>query len=131
MGFASLSFVAIVVAALLASSFSFLWHRIFDENWMTARGYSGRPKIKPGPLAIVFVAELVLAAVLAGLTMHIGGITLWNAFVNAAIVWAGVVLTTMVVDHSYEARPRALTFVNAGHWAGVLLIMTAIIGLFG
>lgn len=125
------SILGVVVAALLAFGFGFAWHMAFEKPWMTATGYAGRPALKVGPLAIVFLAELVMAGMLAGLTAHIGAVTVWNTFVTAILAWAGFTLATMVVDHSFEARSRKLTMLNAGHWLGVYLIMSVVIGLFG
>ncbi|MAP17650.1 MAG: hypothetical protein CL626_01085 [Aurantimonas sp.] len=130
MGFSNFSPLGVLIAALLAFAFGFGWHRALEKSWMTASGYEGRPALKPGPLAIVFIAELVMAGVLAGLVGHIGPVTVGNALITGILAWAGFVLTAMVVDHSYEARPRRLTYLNAGHWFGVLVIMSVTIGLF-
>ena len=131
MGYTSFSPLGVVLAALLAFVFGFLWHRAMERTSMTAEGYRGRPALKPGPLAIVFVAELVMAGMLAGLTAHIGPVTVRDTLVTGILAWAGFVLTAIVVDHSYEARSRRLTYVNAGHWLGVFVIMSLTIGLFG
>jgi len=131
MGFTSFSPLGVVIAAILAFVFDFGWHRAFERRWMTAPNYRGRPALKPGPLAIVFLAYLVIAGVLGGITAHIGPVSVTNALVTGILVWAGFFLAGMVVDHSYEARPRKLTAINAGHWLGVLVIMSVVIGLFG
>lgn len=131
MGFTNFSPLGVVLAAILAFVFGFLWHRALERPSMTARNYEGRPALKVGPLAVVFVAELVMAGMLAGLTAHIGPVTVWSTFVTGILAWAGFVLTSIVVDHSYEARSRKLTYINAGHWFGVFVIMSVVIGLFG
>ena len=131
MGYTNFSPLGVVVAAILAFVFGFLWHRAVEKTAMTAEGYRGKPALKPGPLAIVFVAELVMAGMLAGLTAHIGPVTVWDTLVTGILAWAGFVLTAIVVDHSYEARSRRLTYVNAGHWFGVFVIMSLVIGVFG
>jgi hypothetical protein len=131
MDFTSFSPLGIVIAALAAFGFGFAWHRALEKPWMTASGYGGRPALKPGPLAIVFLAELVMAAALAGIVGHIGAVTVGNALITGILAWAGFILTTIVIDHSYEARSRKLTYLNAGHWFGVIVIMSVVIGLFG
>lgn len=130
MGFSDIGVVGVLVAAIFAFAFGFVWHRAFEKAWMTASGYGGRPKLKPGPLAVVFVAEFLMAGMLAGITAHIGPVTIGNALVTGILLWAGLVLAAMVVDHSYEARPRKLTAINAGHWLGVFVIMSLVIGAF-
>ncbi|NDV88371.1 DUF1761 family protein [Aurantimonas aggregata] len=131
MSFTGFSPLGVIVAALLAFAFGFGWHRAVEKSWMTASGYGGRPALKFGPLAIVFLAELVMAAALAGIVGHIGAVTIGNALITGVLIWAGFVLTTIVVDHSYEARSRKLTYLNAAHWFGVIVIMSVVIGLFG
>ncbi|MEF2552154.1 DUF1761 domain-containing protein [Aurantimonas sp. A2-1-M11] len=131
MGFSDFNLAGVFVAALLAFVFGFVWHRALEKPWMTASGYGGRPALKPGPLAIVFLAELMMAGVLAGIIGHIGPVTIGNALITGILGWAGFVLTAMVVDHSYEARSRRLTYLNAAHWLGVLIIMSVTIGQFG
>ena len=131
MGFTSFSPLAIIVAALLAFGFGFAWHRAVEKPWMTASGYAGRPALKPGPLGIVFLALLVMATALAGIVGHIGAVTVGNALITGILIWAGFVLTTIVVDHSYEARSRKLTYLNAAHWLGVIVIMSVVIGFIG
>ena len=120
-----------LVAAILAFGFGFLWHRMFEKSWMTAPGYEATPSLKFAPLLIVFLAYFIIASMLAGLTAHIGGITVANALTNAMLVWAGFVLAAMVVDHSFEARPRKLTLINGGHWLGAFVIMGVVIGVMG
>lgn len=131
MGFSSVSPVAVVIAAIIAFAFGYAWHSVFAASWMTARDFSPRPKPKPGPLAIVFLAELVMAAMLAGVIGHIGPVTVYYSLLTAILLWAGFVLTAMVVDHSYEARPRKLTLFDAGHWLIVMIIMGLVIGIAG
>ncbi|MBB4005084.1 MAG: DUF1761 domain-containing protein [Aurantimonas endophytica] len=131
MSFSNFSPLGVVIAALLAFGFGFAWHRAVEKPWMTASGYGGRPALKLGPLTIVFLAELVMAAALAGIVGHIGAVTIGNALITGVLIWAGFVLTTIVVDHSYEARSRKLTYLNAGHWFGVIVIMSLVIGFFG
>jgi len=129
MGFAAIDSLATVIAAILAFAFGFAWHRMFEKSWMTAEGYRGKPALKVAPLVVVFIAYLVIAGMLAGIVGHIGGVTLWNTLVSGVMIWAGFVLATIVVDHSFEARPRKLTLINAGHWLGVFVIMSLVIGI--
>ncbi|MCQ8782064.1 DUF1761 domain-containing protein [Mangrovibrevibacter kandeliae] len=131
MSFSGMNILAIVVAAALAFGFSFVWHRVFHAAWATARGYDEVPHGKPGPLAIVFLAELVIAAMLAGLTTHISGISIGATLITAILTWAGFILPAMIVDHSYEARPKRLSLLNAGEWLIAMLIMGVVIGAFG
>lgn len=130
MGMSAVSPIAILLAALVAFVFSFVWHRLFERSWMTAAGYKGRPALKAGPLIVVFVAFVVMAGMLSGLNAHIGD-DLQSSMINAVLAWAGFVLATIVVDHSFEARSRKLTLINGLHWLGAFLIMGLILAIVG
>ena len=82
-----------------------------------------------------FVAQLVMAWMLAGILLHLarGGLpaTLWNGVISGAFIWLGFVITTMVVNYAFHGARHALTLIDGGHWLGVLLIQGAILGWWG
>ena len=89
----------------------------------------------PIPYLIAFIAELVMAWMLAGILLHLqrGGLapSLRNGVISAAFLWLGFVATTLVVNHSFQGTKRTLTLIDGGHWLGVLLIQGAILGWWG
>jgi len=93
-------------------------------------------KGKPGaylPFIYCFVAELVMAWVLAGLMAHLGAgqVTLLNGIISGAFCWLGFVITTLVVSNTFAKRDTRLIWIDGGHWLIVLVLMGAIIGLMG
>ena len=72
-----------------------------------------------------------MAWMLAGVIAHLSDVTVWKSVVSAAAVWAGFVLTTMVVNHRFQNARWSLTVIDGAHWLGVLLVMGLVIGLFG
>ena len=92
---------------------------------------SGRPL--PVLLVVTFVAQLVMAWVLAGTISHLGQgqVTLRNGVISAGFIWFGFVLTTQIVNHGYQGAKRALTVIDSAHWLGVMLIQGAVIGWMG
>jgi len=138
MGFAGISIVAVVAAAVAAWLFGGLWYQALARPWMKASGWASQAEmlgpsgsVSPAPFAVAFVAELAMAYFLAGLVAHLGDVNVRRALVTAFFVWLPFVLTTVTVDHRYSRKPWALTAIQAGHWLGVLLIMGLVIGLFG
>ena len=86
------------------------------------------------PLVIAaFVAELIMAWVLAGVIGHLGlgQVTFWNGIISGAFLWLGFMATTVVVNQRYQGFGWTLSVIDAGHWLGVALIMGGIIGLSG
>ena len=98
---------------------------------MAAAGIEGPVKPTPTPFIIAFLCQLFMAWMLAGVIGHLGDISVLRSLITAAFLWAGFVLTTMMVNHRFQSSPWSLTLIDGAHWLGVLLIMGLIIGLFG
>lgn len=131
MAFAGISYLAVVVAAVAAFAFGAAWYGALGKQWMAAVGINEQPKPTPAPFIIAFVCQLFMAWMLAGVIAHLSDVTVWKSVVSAAAVWAGFVLTTMVVNHRFQNARWSLTVIDGAHWLGVLLVMGLVIGLFG
>ena len=139
MTFAGLNYLAVVLAAAASFIFGGLWYGVFSKQWMEAADISiddiksvkGFAAI--APYVIAFVAQLVMAYVLAGILGHLGAgqVTLNNGLIAGAICWAGFVATSLAVNHAFQGVRLKLTLIDAGHWLGVLLIQGAMIGWMG
>ncbi len=111
-----------------------------SKIWTAAQGLTPEKvherRAKPGaflPFIYCFVAELIMAWVLAGLMAHLGNgqVTLINGIVSGAFCWLGFVVTTVFVNASFAMRDIRLVWIDGGHWLIVLMLMGAIIGLMG
>ena len=137
MAFAGINYVAVLVATVAGFLFGGVWYGVFSKQWMAAIGKTEKELKSSGSLAIPMIvtaiAQLVMAYVLAGVIGHLGPgrVTPWNGVVSAFFIWFGFVLTTLVVNHSFQGQKGVLTALDGGHWLGVLLIQGAIIGLIG
>ena len=131
------------VAAAAAASFIFggIWYGLLCKQWMAAAGVDekfvkgDRGGPSPVPFAVAFVAQLVMAWMLAGVILHLsrGGLpaNLRNGLISGALMWTGFVMTSLVVNHAFQGAKRSLTLIDGGHWLGVLLIQGAILGIMG
>jgi hypothetical protein len=135
--FAGVSYLAVLIAAIAGWGFGALWYGLLGKEWMAAAGLTkdmiapeGRGP-SPTPFVLSFLAELVMAFVLAGVIGHLGAVTIRNGVIAALLIWAGFVATTILVNNAYQMKPYRLSAIDAGHWLGVLLIMGAFIGLWG
>lgn len=54
-----------------------------------------------------------------------------NGLISGAFVWLGFVITTLTVNNMFGLRSHRLIAIDGGHWLGVLLVMSAIIGAWG
>lgn len=130
----STNYLAIIAAAVAAWLFGAAWYGLLGKRWMrAARLDPAAMKPTAMPFIVSFIAELVMAFVLAGMigVLGPGELTLINGIVSAAIVWAGFIATTIAVNQRYQGFGWDLTLIDAGHWLGVALIMGAVIGWWG
>lgn len=138
MDFAGVNYPAIVVAAIVSFMFGWLWYGVlFSSQWMSALGKT-EAELKaegpnPTPFIIAFIAQLVMAWVLAGVLGHLGAgrVNLRNGIISGGFMWLGFVFTTLAVNHAFQGAKRALTYIDGGHWLGVLLLQGAVLGLMG
>ena len=141
MVFAGMNVLAIALAAIAGFGFGAVWYNVlFSTAFMTAlgktaddlKGPNGNPSLLV-PLITSAVSQLLMAWVLAGLIGHlgIGQVTVRNGIISGLFVWVGFVATVLAVTQRFEGQKWMLTLIDAGHWLGVLVIMGAIIGVFG
>ena len=144
MSFAGMSYLAIVIAAVAAWVAGAAWYGVLGGPWVAAQGktmeafkaeqaaHKGTPRAWL-PFVLAFLAELVMAWVLAGVVGHLGPgqVTLRNGVISALFLWLGLVLTTILVNNAFTGRKAMLTAIDAGHWLLVLLVMGAVIGGMG
>jgi hypothetical protein len=140
MAFAGMNHLAIFVAAIAGWLVGAVWYTALSEPWLRA-GNRTREELQANakgvrgaaPYAIAFIAELIMAYVLAGAIGHLGPgqVTIGNGIVSAAILWAGFVGTTVLVNNTFGGRKPMLAVIDAGHWLAVLIVMGAVIGAFG
>jgi hypothetical protein len=140
MTFAGLNYLAVLIAAVVAWIAGAVWYMSLAKPWRTAIGISPEKmeelKKRPGahlPFIYVFVAELIMAWVLAGLMGHLGSgqVTLLNGVISGAFCWLGFVLTTIVVNNSFAMRSAQLIWIDGGYWLVALVLMGGIIGAMG
>ncbi|MEQ1649851.1 MAG: DUF1761 domain-containing protein, partial [Hyphomicrobiaceae bacterium] len=123
--------------AIASFIFGGLWYGVLSKQWMAAANLD-ETKLKPGggaslrPFIITFIAQLFMAWILAGLMLHFqkAGLpaTMKNGVITALFIWAGFVMTSLIVNHQFQMQKRTLTLIDGGHWLGVYAIQGAILG---
>ena len=139
MSLGGLNYMAVMAAAIASFIFGGIWYNVFSKQWMEALGMTPdkmpRDRGAIGLYVLTFVAQLVMAWMLAGILLHMaaGGLptTLRTGLISGAFLWFGFVITTMVVNYSFHGARHMLTVLDGGHWLGVLLIQGAILGWWG
>ena len=134
MDFATVDFVACLVAAVAAYAFGIVWYMTLSKAWVAAIGKDPaelKANANPVTFAVTALACLVTAVVLAmiwggGLAM----VGLWPVLRTAIILWVGFVLTTVAVHHAYQGQRRSLTLIDGGYGLGVVVIESGVLWLF-
>jgi Protein of unknown function (DUF1761) len=140
MTFAGTNYLAILIAAVVAWLAGAAWYMSLGKIWTSALGMTPEQmearRKQPGahlPFIYVFLAELVMAWVLAGLLGHLGPgqVTPINGLISGTFCWLGFVITTMVANNAFAGHDSRLLLVDGGYWLLVLLLMGGIIGGMG
>jgi hypothetical protein len=144
MTFTGVNYLAILVAALAGWVIGAVWYMSLSKQWVAAHGktmdeFKAQMEGAKGtsaawmPYLLAFIAEAIMAWVLAGLLAHLGPdqTTVSNGIVSALFVWVGFVVTTLAVNNMFSMRKAMLTVIDSGHWLAVLVVMGIVLGLFG
>ena len=135
----TINYWAVLAAGVGAWIAGAVWYGVLGKHWLAALGKtkeqlmgpSGKPK--PGPFVISFIADLILAFVLAGIVGAVGAgkASILAGIATGALMWTGFVVTTMAVNNAYAGRKTTLTVIDAGHWLLAMVVAGAIVGAFG
>ena len=128
----TVNYLAVLVAGLAGYGFGAIYYMSLSAAWLDAVGMTKEElSTSKVPFVVAAVANLVMAAMLAGLMTHVGPITIRAGIISAALCWLGFVVTTIAVNNAFTGRRPKLTVIDGIHWLGVLVIQGAIIGAFG
>ena len=141
MSFASVNYLSILIAAVVAWIFGGVYYTALSSPWLAAQGktleqckaeQAGKVGLaKAAPFILAFVGELIIAWVLYGILVHLNMFTLRAGIISAAFCWFGFVLTTITINNAFGGKKPMLTVIDSGHWLGALVIIGAIVGGFG
>jgi hypothetical protein len=132
----------VIVAALAAWLFGAAWYGILSKPWMAAKGLTvadtcaadGKKKSPLVPMLISFIGELVMASALRLIMPLSQGAGTNNVvtdiLVFAVLIWFGFIVTTQTINNAFGNAKPMLTVIDCGHWLGVILIQTLILGLW-
>lgn len=121
--------IPISAAAVAGFLFGALWYGVLGKAWMRAANLN-EESVKPvaSTMAIAFVCQIVMVLALAGVIWHMGVSSIRGGVISAILVWAGFVVTTLIVNHRFHGHKWALTLIDGGHWFGVLAVQGATLG---
>lgn len=130
--FDGINLIAVAVAGVASFIFGSIWYGVLGKAWMAAASLT-EEQTRPDPvtLGLALVCQLVMAFVFAGVIYHTGETSIRAGLISALMIWVGIVMTTQIINHRFQGKPWSLTFIDGGHWLGVLIVQGAVIGWFG
>jgi Protein of unknown function (DUF1761) len=141
MGFLSVNWLSILIAAVAAWLFGGVYYTALSKYWLAAQGktmeqcqaeQAGKSgAAKAAPFILVFVGEIIIAWALYGILVHMNAFTLRGGVISAVLIWFGFVVTTLTSNYAFHGRRPMLTVIDSGGWLGAFLIIGAIVGWMG
>ena len=131
--FASINYLAVLVAALAAYFFGALWYSsvLFGNTWLRALGKSKEELPSPTlPMLINFILTFITALGLALLIQGLGIITFLDGILIGLVVAIAFILTNTLSEYLYTGASMKLFWIHAGYRVIYILIMGAILGVW-
>ena len=135
------NFYSVFVGAIAAWIFGAIYYTTLGKAWMAAKGKTAESckaefAAKSGlakflPFVLSFVGALIMGVTIYGILTHSGLWSLRAGMVTGAFCWFGFVLTTVVINNTYQGRKPMLWVIDGAHWLGVLIIIGGIVGWIG
>ncbi|MTI44002.1 uncharacterized protein DUF1761 [Roseibium hamelinense] len=127
-----INLIGAFVAAVGSFVFGALWYGLLGKTWTKAANLKA-DETKPAisTMAIAFFCQFVMAFVFAGVIYHVAGTSVRTGLISAIMLGVGIIFPTLIANHRFQNQPWTLTFIDGGHWIGVLLVQGVLIGLVG
>ena len=134
----TLNWLAIGIATLSTMVVGTVWYlpKMFGNRWQALTGVDpNKPKSKAaaygGSFAASAVTAIALAVVIDLVAPAVDQPFLVVALVTGGILWAGFTAARILVHELFESRDLRIWGITAAYELVTILVMAAIIGLFG
>jgi hypothetical protein len=136
----AVNYLPVLVAALAAFFIGFMWHGpVFGKQWMKlmditpAQMEKGKKKMQGKMhwyLISAFLQQLVTAYVIAVLVPVVGVFDAVSAVMFGALLWLGLIATTLLNGVLWEERKISLYLFNITYQLVSLVVITLIVALW-
>ncbi|MEC9268284.1 MAG: DUF1761 domain-containing protein [Pseudomonadota bacterium] len=126
----SIDWLSVLAAGIAGYIFGAIYYTVLGTQWMAALGTTKEELEKrksPAPFVIAAIGQFVLAVTLSILAGAESGTAPMLAL--ALLLWIGIVMTTMTINHSFQGNKPALTIIDGLHWLGVLMLQSVVLSL--
>lgn len=134
----TLNWLAIGLATLSSMVVGTIWYlpKVFGNRWQALTGKDpNNPTSKAAAYGGTFVASAITAIALA-IAIEVAGAAFGGSFlvvalVAGAVLWAGFTSARILVHELFESRDLRIWVITAAYELVTILLMAAIIGVFG
>ncbi len=124
---------AVVVAAAVYWLLGAAWFTLLQKPWLDSIGKTMEQLTKDGvnpgiAYGVAFVCNLVIAYVIGWVTVGTGEQTVVRGVTIGALLWVGLVGTTIGTAFIFEGRSFAGFWLTAGYPLVGMLLMGAVVG---
>jgi hypothetical protein len=130
------NWLAVVLATVASMALGAVWYMVLANQWLAATGKTKEEITGSGSSPVPFIwaaaCQFVMAFFLAKLTpLVMGSVTVQSGVLFGLHMWAGFIITSMILNHRYQSQKWSLTAIDGGYLLGVMLVQGVVIGLFG
>lgn len=128
------NYLAAVVSSVVYFVIQAVWFTAFAGAWTAGLGWTperiadAKANMTPWPYVVAFVCNVVMAIVLAKAIAWTGKAGAAGGAATGALLWLGLVLTSMATEFGFERKPASFTLIAAGAVLAGLLAMGALQG---
>lgn len=134
-----INYLAVIVAAIASFVVGFIWYHtsVFGKTWMKLVGLTKKDLKKAKKqgmgktMSIAFIAQLVMAYVLAYAIKFTQATTIKAAATIGFWLWLGFIAPVLLSTVLWEKKPVKLYLINAAHWLVALAVMAGVLAWFG
>ena len=133
-----INWLAVGLATISTMVVGTVWYlpKVFGDRWQALTGVDpNKPTSRAAAYGGSFVASAITAIVLAVAIEFVaygaGGSFLIVALATGAVLWAGFTAARILVHELFESRDLRIWLITAAYELVTILVMAAIIGLFG
>jgi hypothetical protein len=126
--------VAVIVAGIVFWVIQAGWYTAFRDAYIAAEGFSPEQVTaamqNPSPLPYItsLLANMLIAYVIAIVTLRSGAPSLARGIIVGFVLWAGILMTAMATMYSFAQRPFTLLAINGGAYLVGMLVSGGICG---
>lgn len=126
----TINWIGVLAAGVAGYVFGAAYYTVMGNRWLAALDLTKEDiaaRKSKLPFVIAAVGQFVMAATLSVLTGP--GTAIGPSVALALLLWIGIVMVTLTVNHSFQGRKPALTVIDGLHWLGVLVLQSVLLAV--